>query len=163
MNRIAVIGAGGWGTALAQLMVAKGRTVLLWGFEKPLVEELRITRENRFLPGIRLDERVHVTADMSEAVHGAELVLVVPPSKGMRGVARMLAETGVRVPLVSFTKGIEQGSGLRMSEILHEALPANPIAVLSGPSHAETPNGASAALRSRFQLQPEVEPQPSQT
>jgi len=138
MNRIAIIGAGGWGTALAQLMAAKGKAVSLWGFEKPLVEELRASRENTpFLPGIRLDDAVNVTADMAEAVSGAELVLVVPPSKGMRGVAAALAQTGVQAPLVSLTKGIEQGSGLRMSEILRQSLPDVEIAVLSGPSHAE--------------------------
>ena len=74
---------------------------------------------------------------MAEAVQGAELILVVPPSKGMRGVARLLAAATPQAPLVSFTKGIEQGSGLRMSEILQQALPDSPIAVLSGPSHAE--------------------------
>jgi len=138
MNRIAIIGAGGWGTALAQLMAVKGKAVSLWGFEKPLVEELRTTRENKpFLPGIRLDERVLVTADMTEAVSGAELVLVVPPSKGMRSVAAALAATSLQAPLVSLTKGIEQGSGLRMSEILQQSLPNAEIAVLSGPSHAE--------------------------
>ena len=138
MKRIAIIGAGGWGTALAQLMAAKKKGVTLWGFEKPLVEALRVTRENTpFLPGVRLDDSVHVTTDMAEAVEGAEVVLVVPPSKGMRSVAATLAKTGVQAPLVSLTKGIEQGTELRMSEILQQTLPGLPVAVLSGPSHAE--------------------------
>ena len=137
MNRIAVIGAGGWGTALANLMASKGRTVTLWGFEPHHVEELRATRVNTpFLPGIRLHDNVTPTADMAEAAD-TELLLVVPPSKGMRGVAERLAAVAPRGVLVSFTKGIEQGSGLRMSEILAQALPASRIAVLSGPSHAE--------------------------
>ena len=137
MNRIAVIGAGGWGTALANLMASKGRAVTLWGFEPHHVEELRATRVNTpFLPGVRLHDAITVTADMAE-VADADLLLVVPPSKGMRGVAGRLAAVAPRGVLVSFTKGIEQGSGLRMSEILAQALPANRIAVLSGPSHAE--------------------------
>ncbi|MEI8235210.1 MAG: NAD(P)H-dependent glycerol-3-phosphate dehydrogenase [Verrucomicrobiota bacterium] len=138
MNRVAVIGAGGWGTALANLMASKGHPVALWGYEPPLVEMLRETRVNTpFLPGVRLHDAVAPTADMAQAVDGAELLLVVPPSKGMRGVAGRLAAVAARGTIVSFTKGIEQGSGLRMSEILREALPGNAIAVLSGPSHAE--------------------------
>jgi len=137
MNRIAVIGAGGWGTALANLMASKGLPVTLWGFEPHHVEELRKTRVNTpFLPGIRLHDNVIPTADMAETAD-ADLLLVVPPSKGMRGVAERLAAVAPRGVLVSFTKGIEQGTGLRMSEILREALPASRIAVLSGPSHAE--------------------------
>ena len=138
MNRVAVIGAGGWGTALANLMASKGFPVALWGYEPQLIEALRATRVNTpFLPGIRLHDGVAPTADMGRAVDGADLLLVVPPSKGMRGVAQSLAAVAPRGTLVSFTKGIEQGSGLRMSEILREALPAHAIAVLSGPSHAE--------------------------
>ena len=137
MKRIAVIGAGGWGTALANLMAAKGLPVTLWGFEPHHVEELRATRVNTpFLPGIRLHDNVTPTADMAE-VADADMLLVVPPSKGMRGVAERLAAVAPRGVLVSFTKGIEQGSGLRMSEILSQALPTSQIGVLSGPSHAE--------------------------
>ena len=137
MKRIAVIGAGGWGTALANLMAAKGERVTLWGYDPHHVEELRATRVNTpFLPGVRLHDAVTPTADMAE-VADAELFLVVPPSKGMRGIAERLAAVAPRGVLVSFTTGIEQGSGLRMSEILAQALPTSRIAVLSGPSHAE--------------------------
>ena len=137
MNRIAVIGAGGWGTALANLMAAKGLPVTLWGYDPDHVEELRTTRVNTpFLPGVRLHDGITPTADMA-AVADADLLLIVPPSKGMRGVAERLAAVAPRGVLVSFTKGIELGSGLRMSEILAQALPASRIAVLSGPSHAE--------------------------
>ncbi len=138
MNPVAVIGAGGWGTALANLMASKGRTVSLWGYEPKLIEALRETRVNTpFLPSVRLHDAVNPTANMAEAVDGADLILVVPPSKGMRGVAAGLAKVNPRGVLVSFTKGIEQGTGLRMSEILREALPQSPLGVLSGPSHAE--------------------------
>lgn len=137
MNRIAVIGAGGWGTALANLMAAKGQPVTLWGYEPQHVEELRATRVNKpFLPSVRLHDNVVPTAEMGDVAQ-AELILVVPPSKGMRGVAQRLAAVNPRGVLVSCTKGIEQGSELRMSEILTQFLPRNPVAVLSGPSHAE--------------------------
>lgn len=137
MNRIAVIGAGGWGTALANLMAAKGLPVTLWGYEPHHIEDLRATRVNTpFLPGIRLHDNITPTSQMAD-VADADLLLVVPPSKGMRGVAGQLAAVAPRGVLVSCTKGIEQGTGLRMSEILTQALPASTIAVLSGPSHAE--------------------------
>ena len=137
MNRIAVIGAGGWGTALANLMAAKGQPVTLWGYEPQLIEELRLSRVNKpFLPSVRLHDNVEPTSEMSD-VAGAEILLVVPPSKGMRGVAQALAAVNPRGVLVSCTKGIEQGTEKRMSEILAQFLPRNPVAVLSGPSHAE--------------------------
>lgn len=137
-HNVAVIGAGGWGTALANLMAAKGMPVTLWGYEPEHVGELRATRVNRpFLPGVRLHDAVKPTSDMAEAAAEAGICLVVPPSKGMRGVAERLAAVKPRGVLVSCTKGLEQGSELRMSQILSEALPGNPVAVLSGPSHAE--------------------------
>ena len=137
MNRIAVIGAGGWGTALANLMAAKGEPVTLWGYEPRLIEELRASRVNTpFLPSVRLHDNVEPTSEIGD-VAGAELLLVVPPSKGMRGVAQMLAAVNPKGVLISCTKGIEQGSEMRMSEILAQFLPKNAVAVLSGPSHAE--------------------------
>ncbi|MEI6352228.1 MAG: NAD(P)H-dependent glycerol-3-phosphate dehydrogenase [Verrucomicrobiota bacterium] len=137
MKNIGVVGAGGWGTALANLMASKGLPITLWGYEAPHVEELRATRENKlFLPGVRLQDSVTPVSEM-EAVADCDLLLVVPPSKGIKGVAERLAEVNPRGVLVSCTKGIAQGSGLRMSEILSQAMPNNPVAVLSGPSHAE--------------------------
>ena len=137
MKRIAVIGAGGWGTALANLMAAKGEPVTLWGYEPRLIEELRASRVNTpFLPSVRLHDNVEPTSEIGD-VAGAELLLVVPPSKGMRGVAQMLAAVNPKGVLISCTKGIEQGSEMRMSEILAQFLPKNAVAVLSGPSHAE--------------------------
>ena len=137
MKTIAVVGAGGWGTALANLMAAKELPVTLWGYERPLVDEMRVSRVNKpFLPGIRLRDNITVTSDIGD-VAKAGLILVVPPSKGIRGVAKALASVKPHGVLVSCTKGIEQGTGLRMSEILSEALPRNSVAVLSGPSHAE--------------------------
>jgi len=137
MKKIAVIGAGGWGTTLANLMASKGLPVVLWGYEPDLVEELRRTRVNTpFLPGTRLHDLVSPTAEMADTAD-ADLILMVPPSKGMRGVADRLAAVNPRGVIVSCTKGIEQGSGMRMSEIVQRVLPETPVAVLSGPSHAE--------------------------
>jgi len=139
MKTIAVIGAGGWGTALAILLAETGLPVTLWGYEKEHVEELKATRENRlFLPGVTLPELIRPTNDMADALD-ADVVLFVPPSKAMRSVAKNFAalKPSESTVLLSCTKGIEQGTGARMSEVLGEFFPENPLAVLSGPSHAE--------------------------
>lgn len=137
-QKIAVIGAGGWGTALAILLAERGLPVTLWGYEKGGVEELKLTRVNRlFLPGVTLPDGIRPTGALADALD-AGVILFVPPSKAMRSVAQNFA--ALRPPksavLLSCTKGIERGSGLRMSEILAQFFPENPLAVLSGPSHA---------------------------
>jgi glycerol-3-phosphate dehydrogenase (NAD(P)+) len=141
MNRVTVIGAGGWGTALATVLAAKGPEVRLWGYDAAHIRVMREKRENPdYLPGVRVPENVCPLSSLEESVEGAELVLFVTPSKAMREVAGRLFEAGnlpPGVPLLSCTKGIEHGTGLRMSEILEAAFPSNPVAVLSGPSHAE--------------------------
>ena len=139
MKKIAVIGSGGWGTALAILLAERGLPVTLWGYEKEQVEALKSTRENRlFLPGVALPESIRPTSEMADALE-AEVVLFVPPSKAMRSVAKNFAALNPpkSAVLLSCTKGIEQGSGRRMSQVLGEFFPENPMAVLSGPSHAE--------------------------
>ena len=137
MKTIGVVGAGGWGTALANLMAAKGLPVTLWGYEPDHVRDLQSSRVNSlFLPGVRLHDNVKPTDELGD-LKECDLILMVPPSKGMRGVASRFAACAPRGVLVSCTKGIEQGSGMRMSELLQGQLPNNPVAVLSGPSHAE--------------------------
>ena len=139
MKKIAVIGSGGWGTALAILLAERGLPVTLWGYEKEQVEALKTTRQNRlFLPGVILPDGIQPTNNLADTLE-ADVILFVPPSKAMRAVAKNFAalnppESAV---LLSCTKGIEQGSGLRMSQVLGEFFPENPLAVLSGPSHAE--------------------------
>jgi glycerol-3-phosphate dehydrogenase (NAD(P)+) len=139
MKNIAVIGAGGWGTALAIHLAGRGANVTLWAYEADEVAKMNATRLNKtFLPGVELPANIRVTNDMRDAL-GAELALLVPPSKAMRAVAKSFAALNPprSMVLLSCTKGIELHSGLRMSEIITEFLPENPIAVLSGPSHAE--------------------------
>ncbi|MBV9128230.1 MAG: NAD(P)-dependent glycerol-3-phosphate dehydrogenase, partial [Verrucomicrobia bacterium] len=138
---IAILGAGGWGTALGVVLASRGRRVLLWGRDPAHVAKLRKTRENAaYLPGIELPKNLAPTADFAH-LRGAALVLFVTPSRALRDVAGMLARSGVElsadVPLLSCTKGIEHGTGQRMSEISREFFPQHPIAALSGPSHAE--------------------------
>lgn len=141
MKRFAVIGAGGWGTALAIALADKtDAPIALWGYNAEHIALMKTTRANaEYLPGVALPENVAPTASLADAAAGAELVLFVPPSKAMRAVGESFSKT--RPPetavLLSCTKGIERGTGLRMSEIIAEHFPENPVAVLSGPSHAE--------------------------
>src|SRR5438067_2562075 len=140
MKKIAVIGAGGWGTALAILLADRGVPITLWGYDAGHIEEMKKTRANDvYLPGVTLPENIDLTASLGDAADGAELAVFVPPSKAMRSVAENFAKTQPArgMIILSCTKGIEQGSGLRMSQVIAEHLPENPVAVLSGPSHAE--------------------------
>lgn len=138
-QRVVVIGDGGWGTTLALLLHRRGIEVTLWSAFPEHVEELRSQRENRrYLPGVTLPERFHVTADPFEAARGAELALSVVPTQYLRKVAETFEDAlEGKVPVVSATKGIEIETFRTPSEILGEVLGRRAMAVLSGPSHAE--------------------------
>ncbi|MEP6698673.1 MAG: NAD(P)H-dependent glycerol-3-phosphate dehydrogenase [Verrucomicrobiota bacterium] len=138
IKRTAIVGAGGWGTALSVLWSKKGNEILLWGHDAIRTEALSATRENRnYLPGIKLSESIHVTNDLA-ACAAADLIVFVTPSTALRNVAgRLHAVLGdSKAILLSCTKGIEHGSGLRMSEVLSELFPRSTVAVLSGPNLA---------------------------
>lgn len=139
MKKIAVIGAGSYGTALAILLAKGGAHVALWGHDATHIGRMKSSRTNeKYLPGLPLADNIAPTGDLREACD-AELVLFVTPSKAIREVAQKFAALLPRADAIflSCTKGIEQGGGLRMSEVLREIFPGNPLAVLSGPSHAE--------------------------
>jgi glycerol-3-phosphate dehydrogenase (NAD(P)+) len=136
---VGVIGAGSWGTALALVLHGNGLAVTIWGHNAPHIAEMQESRRNAaYLPGARIPEDLRLTSHL-EDLRDCDLLLIVTPSKAFREVAARLAAMELRkdAVLLSCTKGVERGSGLRMSEILAEHFPANPIAVLSGPSHAE--------------------------
>lgn len=137
---VGVVGAGSWGTALALLLARNGFPVTLWGHDPVAIARIRASRENTvYLPKVALPESIELTADLSDVAR-CGLILLVCPSKAMREVSSRLGTCSLREDtiLLSCTKGVERGSGLRMSEVLQEAIPSgHPIAVLSGPSHAE--------------------------
>ena len=138
MKEISILGTGGWGTALSVLWAATGSHITLWGHTPARVSQISETRENPdFLPGIRLPDNVTVTSDLARCA-GADLIVFVTPSVALREVASNLAETSYNRSAIflSGTKGIEHGTGMRMSEILTEKFPRNPVAVLSGPNLA---------------------------
>jgi glycerol-3-phosphate dehydrogenase (NAD(P)+) len=150
MRTVAVIGAGGWGTALAVHLARVGHDVRLWVRETDLVPEIRARRENRvFLPGIPLPPGVRPCADVAEALAGAGLVVSVVPSHGTRHVIAAAAPfVDPNATIVSATKGLELGTLLRPSEVIAQELgDSRPIVVLSGPSFAlEVARGLPTAV-----------------
>lgn len=137
--KITVLGAGGWGTALARLLIQNGHQVTLWSWQQQQADEIGCFHENRsFLPGVLLPETLHVTCDMKEALSKTELVVFAVPSNASADVAAAAQPfIDSKVVLLNAAKGFAKERSLRISEVLREIYPENPIAVLSGPSHAE--------------------------
>jgi glycerol-3-phosphate dehydrogenase (NAD(P)+) len=136
----AVLGAGGWGTAVAVLLAQDpAHRVRLWGAHPDSVARLRDERENaRLLPGVPLPPGLAVTADPAEAVAGADgWVTAVPTAFLRETLARFAPVRAADVPVVSLTKGLEVGTFRRPSEVIAEVLGTERVAVLTGPSHAE--------------------------
>ena len=134
--KVAVIGSGAWGTALAIRLCKNGHDVTMWTFETELIEEMESTRCNPRLPGARLPEGLKISGDYA-CVSGCELVVVAAPSFPIRAVSRGIAPyIDENAVVVSVTKGIEKGSLLRMSEVVAQET-GREVVVLTGPSHAE--------------------------
>ena len=139
--RIAVIGAGSWGTTLADLLVKKSEQVRLWAFEPEVAEDINTRHLNElYLPGISLAESLRADTDLTEVVNGAEVVVLVCPSHVMRPLLKRLDEDLSRgVILVNASKGLESKTLLRMSQVEQEVLSSelgHRHATLSGPSFA---------------------------
>ena len=135
-DRVAVIGGGSWGTALANAAAAAGRPVTLWMRDRAAADEMQSTRENRrYLPGIALHERVSATGSVDD-LNGAATALMVTPAQTLRGVLGNLSPVLRGADLVLCSKGIERGTDAFMSEIVVESQPDAVVAVLSGPSFA---------------------------
>lgn len=148
---VSIIGAGGWGTALALLLARRGMQVSIWGHDAAHVEAMKSVQSNeKYLPGIALPESIRPTDDLTSCVR-ADILLIVVPSKYLAEIARQIAKASnaaqVRPPLlVSCTKGIELERGLLMSEVIAEQFPSSTLAVLSGPNLAvEIAKGIPAA------------------
>ncbi len=148
MNRIGIIGAGAWGTALATVARRAGREVVIWAREAEVVAAINDTHENDlFLPGVRLDPNIRAVAEPSAAC-AADAVLLVAPSQHLRAATQALApHLPAQVPVVICAKGIEQESCALMTEVVAETLPNAPMAVLSGPTFAaEVARGLPTAV-----------------
>lgn len=150
MTRVAVFGAGSWGTAFATVLANAGNQVAVWARRESLCEVINTQHENaEYLPGIRLSEAITATHDPAAAADGAEAVVLAVPSQSLRdNLADWAGVLPNAVPLVSLMKGVELGTTKRMSEVIAELTGAGPerIAVVSGPNLArEIAEGQPAA------------------
>lgn len=136
--KVAVIGAGSWGTTIAALAAANTSTVL-WARRSSLAEEMQETRRNPdYLSTFTLPDSLSITSDLGRSVAGADVVVMGVPSHGFREVASAVAQH-IRpwVPVVSLSKGLERSSLKRMSEVISDEIPGHPVAVLTGPNLAK--------------------------
>ena len=146
--KTAVLGSGGWGTALAMVLADNGHDVTLWSYLEEESRTLQETRENPLLPGVKLPDSIRYTWDLS-CVRGCQVVVMATPSFGVRSTASQIkAFLTPDMTLVSVSKGIEKGTSLRMTQIIQEATGGIcPVVALSGPSHAEeVARGAPTAV-----------------
>jgi glycerol-3-phosphate dehydrogenase (NAD(P)+) len=141
VTRVAVFGAGSWGTAFAMVLADAGCEVTVWGRRREIADTINATRTNPdYLPGFELPEGVRATTDPAEAARGAEFTVLTVPSQTLRG---NLAEWAPVLPggtvLVSLMKGVELGTAKRMSEVIEEVAkaPAERVAVVTGPNLAK--------------------------
>ncbi len=139
MKQVAVIGSGGWGTAIATILARNGHAVTLWSYMKEESETLKKDGENkRFLPGVTLPANIRFTASLEEAAQGAEFIFMVTPSQAIKATANNLSPyVKEGTVIINASKGLEQETQKRLSQVIKEAIPQARLAVMSGPSHAE--------------------------
>ncbi len=152
--KISVLGSGGWGTALALLLLENGHDVTLWSYAEEESAVLRQTGENPMLKGVPLPKNLRLTSDMS-CVAGCGAVVLATPSFAVRSTAKALAPLLEKEALVvTVSKGIEKDTFFTFTQVLEEEIRKNPVVALSGPSHAEevgrgVPTAVVSASRSR--------------
>jgi len=136
--KLAIIGGGSWGTALAIVLAPGSESLKLWVYEADLAARMATSRENDvFLPGFRLQDAIQIVRELPAALDGADIVLGVMPSHHARRIySAMRPHLTPSMILVSATKGLEQGSLLRMSEVIEQATGESRVAILSGPTFA---------------------------
>ena len=139
MQKICVLGAGSWGSALALSLAKKGYNVTMWTLSQEQANKINSTKENiDYLPGVLFPNNIMLTTNIEEAVIDSKLIVLAVPSQAIRSVcAQIKPFVKDNQILVDVAKGLERGSGLRLSQVCEEELPNNPYVALSGPSHAE--------------------------
>jgi glycerol-3-phosphate dehydrogenase (NAD(P)+) len=136
-NSVAVVGAGAWGTALADVAARAGRDVMLYARDAETAADIRASRKNPRSPEVKLDSRIAVTSDLAD-VAAADVVLLAVPAQHSRDAAAALGpHLAAATPVIACAKGIERGTHTFMTDIISEALPAAMPAILSGPSFAD--------------------------
>ena len=139
MKKISVIGAGGWGCALAAVLCSNGHDVTIWSALPGEVKQLTIERENKAkLPGVMLDASMHITGDLKAACSDKDLLVFAVPSVYIRSTSKMAAPFIKQGQIiVNVAKGIEEATLMVMTDVISDEIPCADVAVLSGPSHAE--------------------------
>jgi glycerol-3-phosphate dehydrogenase (NAD(P)+) len=137
LNRVSVIGAGAWGTALAGVAVRAGREVTLYARDAATAAAISATRDNPRLPGIPLDRSIVVTNDIAAAGRADIIVIAVPAQNSRATVASLAPHLAEGTPVITSAKGIEHGTRRFMTEVVEEAAPQATPAILSGPSFAD--------------------------
>lgn len=137
-QRVCVVGAGSWGTTVAAL-TSHNATTTLWARRPQLADEINSTHRNSaYLADATLPDALRADSDLAHALTGADVVAMAVPSQGFRAVINEVSKyVGDRVPIVSLSKGLEQSTFKRMSEVIADVMPNNPVAVLSGPNLAK--------------------------
>lgn len=150
--KLTVLGPGCWGLTLAKLMSPNFEEICVWGREQDISEELRTQKRTSKPVTVELEQRTQITSDLKEAVEGADIILAVIATSGMRAVSKQLAKVGLTENqiLVNTSKGLELPSLMRMSEVIKEEIPGITPVVLSGPTLANEvlaglPTAASVA------------------
>lgn len=138
MKKVAFIGGGSFGTALAVLLANKGNEVIIYDKDESVISNIKMNKRNsKYLPELIIPEDVKATLDIKEAVKDADFVVIAVPSHVVRIVAKELSSNiNDKATVISIAKGIEEGTDKRLSEVLSDEI-NNPVVVLSGPSHAE--------------------------
>jgi glycerol-3-phosphate dehydrogenase (NAD(P)+) len=137
--RVAFLGGGSFGTALSIMLGKKGIDVNMWDRKSDIIDDINIKRENiKYLPNVTIPHNVKAYSVIEEAVEGSKFIVLSVPSHAIRSLCRQIKEF-VRTDqiIVSIAKGIEENTLKRLSEVIEEELPLNPVVILSGPSHAE--------------------------
>ena len=139
MKKICVLGAGSWGSALALSLAKKGYNVMMWTLSQGQADKINTTKENiDYLPGVLFPNNIKLTTNIEEAVSDSRLIILAVPSQAIRSVCKQIKEfVKPNQILVDVAKGLEKGTGFRLSQVCEEELPDNPYVALSGPSHAE--------------------------
>jgi len=139
MPNITFLGGGSFGTALSVMLGKKGYNVRVWDRSEAIINDINVVRENiKYLPNIVIPSKVEAFVNIEEAIEGSEFVVIAVPSHAIRSVCALASKyIKSNMVIINIAKGIEEKSFKRLSVVISEELPSNPVVVLSGPSHAE--------------------------
>ena len=135
--KIAVLGSGGWGTALAMVLDRNGHNTVLWSFFEEEIKALKETRENKLLKGVKIKESITLTSNLDEALEGADMLVIAVPSHIVKKTAQSLKKYDNIPLIVNVAKGFDEENNERLSTVIKNELNTDKVVVLSGPTHAE--------------------------